>query len=144
MEVQPPTDISLKMPLNEPTRQKLTDLHKSLLALHKVLLDDERKAYEKINGRVETSAQLLNLVMYDSWFDWLHKISETVVKIDELMEDEEATYEDASDILSALRTLFQSGEPESDFFKKYKQALTREPAAVLAHIDVQRHLVTDA
>jgi hypothetical protein len=144
MDLHLPTDISLKMPLNDQIRQKLTDLHKSLLALHKVLLDDERKAYEKVNGRVETSAQLLNLVMYDQWFDWLHKISETVVKIDELMEDKDAKYEDASDLLSALRTLFQSGEPESEFFKKYKQVLTREPGAVLAHIDVQRYLVADA
>ena len=133
-------------PLGEAGHKLLSDLHRKLLHLHKALLDDERKSYEKANGPVAASGQMLNLVMYDPYFDWLHRISETIVKIDQIQEDKKATLEDASDLVASLRTLFKAGpeSEESDFMKRYKAVLLREPAAVLAHVEVQRLLLTDA
>lgn len=131
-------------PLNESTRARLRDLHAGLLRLHKILLDDERIAYEKIHGRVETSGQLLNLVMYDKWFDWLHRISEMIVQIDELMENEESSLDDAYKILAALRGLFRSAPEDPAFGARYRAVLQREPAAVMAHADVQQILVLDS
>ncbi len=136
-----PTFIS---PLTEPARGRLRDLHAGLLRLHKILLDDERIAYEKIHGRVETSGRFLNLVMYDQWFDWLHRISEMIVQIDELMENEEATLDDAYKILAALRGLFRAAPEDPAFGARYRAVLQREPAAVLAHADVQQILVLDS
>ena len=134
----------MKLLIDARTRTHLTLLHKTLLRLHKVLLDDERKAYEAVHGTVEGSGTLLNLVMYDPWFDWLHRISETVVKIDELLEDDEATFDAASDLLTAIRKLFQTGGEESPFMAKYKASLKREPGAVIAHIELQKALLPDA
>ena len=134
----------MKLLLDARTRVHLTLLHKSLLRLHKVLLDDERKAYEVVHGTVEGAGILLNLVMYDPWFDWLHRISETVVRIDELLENEEASFDDASDLLTATRRLFQTGGEESPFMTKYKASLKRDPAVVIAHIDLQKALLPDA
>ncbi len=132
------------MTLNEPFRRKLTDLHKALLRLHKTLMDDERKEYEKVNGPIATSGAMLNLVMFDPFFDWLHRISESIVKIDELLEDEETTNEDASEFLSNVRMLFQASANESEFMVRYKAVLQREPGAVLGHMEVQRLLLPDA
>ncbi|MCM2282906.1 MAG: hypothetical protein NDI61_13785 [Bdellovibrionaceae bacterium] len=135
---------SFVSPLTESTRRRMRDLHGGLLRLHKILLDNERIAYEKVHGKVETSGQLLNLVMYDQWFDWLHRISEMIVQIDELMENEEASLDDAYKILAALRGLFQHAPEDPAFGAKYRAVLQREPAAVLAHADVQQILILDS
>lgn len=131
-------------PITDAARARLRDLHGGLLRLHKILLDDERLAYEKIHGRVETSGQLLNLVMYDKWFDWLHRISEMIVQIDQVMENDEASLDEAYKILAALRLLFHSAPEDPAFGARYRAVLQREPAAVLAHADVQQILVLDS
>jgi len=146
---QPTKNLSFEMPdkmlLNESTRKKLQDLHKKLMHLHKALLDNERGNYEMLNGPVLGSGTMLNLVMFDPFFDWLHRISEGIVKIDELLDSDEATLEDASDLLGALRALFQANsENETPFMLRYKAVLQREPAAILAHMEVQKVLIPDA
>ena len=56
-----------------------------LLNLHKALLDDARAAYELDRGSVGSSANLLQLVISDPWFAWLHSVSELIVRIDETL-----------------------------------------------------------
>lgn len=125
--------------LHPSVQKKLTDLHKGLMRLHKALLDTERKAYEEKHGPVESAHQVLSLVMHDPWFDWLHRISEGIVHIDEILENDDALFDDADDCLESFRTLFQ-GDSESDFMNRYRAALQRNPGAILAHIDVQKIL----
>ena len=55
----------------------------SLLGLHKALILAEQVTYERINGRVESTSELLQLVLNDPWFTWLHPLSQLVVRIDE-------------------------------------------------------------
>ena len=65
--------------------------------LHKVLLDDTRAAYEMDRGRVGSNATLLQLVINDPWFAWLHPLSELVVRIDETLQpDAPATEADGT------------------------------------------------
>lgn len=138
---------SFSMPMGELTRKKLTDLHRVLLHLHKVLLDNEKYEYEKVYGPVQGSGQLLSLVMSDPWFDWLHQISRMIVEIDELTENSETSTEQAFDLIETARRLFNANEDGSDleaeFMQKYKAVLKREPGAVLAHIEVQKVLQPD-
>jgi hypothetical protein len=68
--------------MTETDRQFLFDLRKSLLHLHKTLLDWERAAYERVHGRV-SSTELLKATMEDPQFAWLRPISELIVRIDE-------------------------------------------------------------
>jgi hypothetical protein len=44
----------------------------SLLGLHKALILAEQVTYERINGRVASNSELLQLVLNDPWFTWLH------------------------------------------------------------------------
>jgi hypothetical protein len=113
------------------TRQRLDELRLKLLKLHKVLLDDERNAYERIFGRVESSGQMLGLVMSDPFFDWLHQISRLIIRIDETSESEEATDESANEcVVSALSLILP--DKETEFSRRYKEVLSRNPDAVLA------------
>jgi catechol 2,3-dioxygenase len=120
-------------------RARLRDLRSRLLQLHKVLLDDARVAYEMDRGRVPSNATLLQLVISDPWFAWLHSLSELVVRIDETAEpDSPATDADAAALIEQVERLLTASETGEGFQRRYYEALQRQPAVVLAHADVRR------
>src|SRR4029078_5513550 len=70
-----------------PHRKQLLDMRSSLLSLHKALILAEQVTYERIHGRVASTSQLLQLVLNYPWFNWLHPLSQLVIRIDELLDD---------------------------------------------------------
>ena len=89
--------------MTEANRARLRDLRGKLLQLHKVLLDDARVSYEMDRGRVASSATLLQLVIGDPWFAWLHSLSELIVRIDQTAEpDSPATDADAATLIEQV------------------------------------------
>ena len=127
--------------LAETTRERLTKLRTDLLNLHKVLLEDSKVAYEMDRGRVGTSANLLQLVINDPWFAWLHSLSELIVRIDELLrKDSRAGEADAAVLIGEIERLLTASESGDGFHKRYYEALQRQPAVVLAHAEVRRTL----
>ena len=121
----------------------LESVRVQLLRLHKVLLDDERAAYERLRGPMGTPGQVLSLVMSDPFFDWLHGISRLVIQFDELSESAEATEAQATALVAKARDLVLARVVETDFSRKYKAALQRNSAAVLAHAEVLKALRDD-
>lgn len=122
-------------------RTKLTELRTRLLALHKALLDDAKTAYELDRGRIATPGALLQLVIHDPWFAWLHQISELVVRIDEMtVPDAKAGEPDVRAVLEQIDRLLLPSETGELFARRYFEALQRQPAVVLAHGDVKKHL----
>lgn len=125
--------------MTENNRTRLRELRGKLLQLHKVLLDDARAAYEMDRGRVPSNATLLQLVINDPWFAWLHSLSELVVRIDETVEpDSPATDTDAATLIDQVEKLLTASENGEGFQRRYYDALQRQPAVVLAHADVRR------
>jgi hypothetical protein len=123
----------------EQNRARLRELRVKLLQLHKVLLDDARAAYEMDRGRVPSNASLLQLVINDPWFAWLHSLSELVVRIDETIEaDSPATDADAAALIDEVEKLLTASETGEGFHRRYYDALQRQPAVVMAHADVRR------
>jgi hypothetical protein len=117
-----------------PPCQRLTILRNGLLKLHKALLDSERARYEHDVERVGSSGQLLNLVLHDPWFAWLHELSELIVLIDETLDGEEpAGPVEAGRLLGQARTLVTPAEFGNGFRKQYFDALQRDPDVVIAH-----------
>src|SRR6266446_6539239 len=99
-------------PYTDLTRRRLVDLRHGLLRLHKALLDSERDSYERAHGRRITSrGELFQLVVGDEWFAWLHRVSELVVQIDEMLDaDEPATAIEATRVIDQARTLLRPSE----------------------------------
>ena len=120
-------------------RGLLTDLRHSLLHLHKTLLEWERTAYERIHGRVAGHA-LLQALLKDPQFAWLHPISELIVTIDVALESEPNAPVDVSTILAQARALIVADETGSGTAQRYAAALQESPDAVFAHRDVMRLL----
>ena len=109
--------------------------------LHKVLLDDAKATYELDRGRVGSAANLLQLVIRDPWFAWLHALSELVVRIDETVEQGDAAGE--AEVKTHRRTgrrLLTASENGEGFARRYFESLQRQPAVVLAHADVRQAL----
>src|ERR671912_129356 len=127
--------------LTESSSVRLRELRTQLLDLHKVLLEDTRVAYELDRGRVGTTANLLQLVISDPWFAWLHSLSELIVRIDELLgRDAPSTESDATTLFEHVEKLLTASESGEGFSRRYYEALQRQPAVVLAHAGVRRTL----
>jgi hypothetical protein len=116
--------------------QLLNDLRVKLLRLHKVLLEMERITYEQAWGQI-SKGKLLQLVINHTQFAWLHRLSELIVQIDELLNaDEPVTSETISALIADIRILLTPNELGDDFATKYDAAFQRSPDVVLAHADV--------
>ena len=128
-------------PLTDASRQTLVDLRTRLLALHKALLDDAKAAYEMDRGRIASAGALLQLVINDPWFAWLHSLSELVVRIDEMTAaDAKSSEPDAKVLLDQVDRLLLPSETGDTFARRYYEALQRQPAVVLAHGAVRKLL----
>ena len=124
-------------PLADSVWQRLQDARQSLLSLHKVLMEDQREAYERTHGRIDSSYHFLELLMNDPWFDWLHRLSELVVQIDEMLAAEEPQVEEnAKILLEQARVLLTPAENGNEFQRNYFAALQQSPNVVLAHAQV--------
>ncbi len=140
-DTQPPVPapVSPYVLMTEQNRAKLRELRGRLLHLHKVLLDDTRTTYEMDRGRIPSNAALLQLVIADPWFAWLHALSELIVRVDQTAEpDSPATDADATALVDQVEQLLTASETGQGFQRRYFDALQRQPAVVLAHADVRR------
>ena len=126
---------------NGDLRGKLIELRGKLLDLHKVLLDDARAAYEMDRGSVGSVGNLLQLVINDPWFAWLHALSGLIVRIDEAVGREGGPIRvDATALTDQVEQLLTASEEGDGFPRRYFEALQRQPVVVLAHADVRRAL----
>jgi len=115
----------------------LADLRQALMKLHKVLLDWERRGYERIHGR-QSSHDMLQVLLSDSQFAWLRPISQLIVRIDELLsEPTPPMRNDVDAIVAAVRTLTSPNESGNVYERRYDMALQQLPDAVVAHGDVR-------
>lgn len=131
---------------SDETRELLKALRQGLLRLHKTLLDLERRDYERARGQIGNSYEFLQLVLKDPWFDWLHRLSEMIVQIDEALDshsETSASEADATALRERAKVLLTPAETGSQFQKNYFLALQQSPDVVLLHSEVMRLLRQD-
>jgi hypothetical protein len=125
---------------SDTTRENLKALRTGMLRLHKILLDLERRDYERARGKIGNSYEFLQLVLKDPWFDWLHRLSELIVQIDETLDTRDAetpaTEADASALIERAKTLLAPSENGTEFQKNYFLALQQSPDVVLLHSEI--------
>ena len=128
-------------PITQEKRQQLDDVRRGLLRVHKALLEDARIRYEREQGRIEGSGTLLQLVLNDPWFAWLHPLSGLVVQIDELLAADEPTAADGEALLQQARGLVRPDENGEGFAKRYHRAIQDVPDVLIAHVALGKHLL---
>src|SRR4030095_16725090 len=117
--------------LSENTRNALKSLRQGMLRLHKLRLDTERIGFERARGKISNSYEFLQLALKDPWFDWLHRLSELIVQVDETLDtlnsDKAATEEDGKALIDRVKQLLSPSESGSEFQKNYFLALQQSP-----------------
>lgn len=127
--------------LTEKTRDQLRTIRGIMLRLHKTLLDFEREAFEREQGKINNSYEFLNLVMSDPWFAWLRRLSELIVEMDELLASREPPNETTgAALISQARMLLTPAESGDEFQRKYFTAMQQSPEVVLAHAEFAKAL----
>ena len=117
-------------PLHETTRTKLDQVSRTLLHLHKSLLDDERAIYEAVHGQVLSSHEMFRLVTSDPQFMWLGKISSLIVLLDEAASlRRPATETNAKALLAEALTMLQLESEDPTFTERLQRGLKRSTAA---------------
>ena len=117
-------------------------LRLALLALHKSLIETERRRYEKDHGRIESPHAVLRLVLEAPAFQWLHPIAEVIVQMDEKLAEEGAigVAESEAFVDRVRHLLYGRDDRHERFFEAYQRALQAEPEVVMAHAEVTRRL----
>ena len=128
-------------------RESLTDVRRTLLDLHKALIERERAAYEKGHGPV-SPGEMLQLLIRDPSFSWLHPISELIVRVDELISNSndrrrptpgrpvmtpDQVIAEAEILLLETRELLTAGDAAGGFRQHYDAVLQADPAIGLMH-----------
>lgn len=122
-------------------RARLDDARTALLSVHQALLDEERARYERSHGPIPSAGQLLQLVIHDPWFAWLHPLTELVVQIDELVFSKEPAPPGAGEpLLEQAQRLLTPAETGDAFQRRYHEMLPKAPAVVLRHAEALRLL----
>ena len=120
--------------LTEETRARLKNLSKSLLRLHKTLLDAERAKYELINGKVQSTGEMLRLVLDDAYFAWLRILSGQIVLIDEFLASKQMTIEtDGKSLIEQTARLLNFEDTGENFGDKFQTALQNDSNSVISY-----------
>lgn len=128
-------------------QESLRQVRQTLLDLHKALIERERAAYEKGHGAV-TAGEMLQLLIRDAAFSWLHPISELIVRVDELISNAndrrrptparpamtpDQINAEAQMLLVETRELLTAGDAPGGFRQHYDAVLKADPAIVAMH-----------
>jgi hypothetical protein len=126
------------------SRGQLTELRHGLLRLHKTLLDWERGTYEQVHGR-QSGGELLKLLLDDPHFAWLRPMSQTIVRIDEMLDaDTPPTTLEINEVFATVNEMTAASDGSEGPGQRYGEALQNSPEVVLAHRDVREKLVARA
>lgn len=115
-------------------KEKMTELSKILMALHKSLLHFEAHLQEVKQERKFTPHEMLHLSLNDPSFAWLKKISDLIVQIDESVDDKEVPVTEemfVNYITEAHEVFFPKGPASHDFHGKIMQAVASHSEIML-------------
>ena len=120
-------------------RAALRDASRSLLPLHRALIEATRSDYAYAHGPVDHPTQLFRLVSEDPFFAWLKPITTLIVDIDELARRDFELGE-ARAIAARLEAMFGS-EADPDFGARYIPILQRDVDVAIGHAEVRKAIV---
>ena len=121
-------------------RQTLTDLRRTLLHLHKTLLDSDRRAYERAYGPVGSSGEWLQLVLGHEHFAWLRPFSGLIVRIDEWLAGDDQPSDELAALLREVDRLTSVNASTEERPLRYRKAIDRSADAAVAHAAVREIL----
>jgi hypothetical protein len=129
---------------DERARALLDDVREGLLGVHKALLAIARDEYESVHGPIAGPGALLQLLIGDEAFAWLHPVSELAARADELLEEPAIPAAELSAMARAAAELLAPDEAGSGFAKRYFDAIQASPDVAMAHAQARRAITASA
>ena len=118
--------------LADATRQKLKNVSKAFLRLHKTLLEGAKADYEAQHGKIPNANVYLQLVIDDAHFAWLRKLSSMIALFDEATSlRRPASESEANALLNEAKILLNFEDADKNFNDKLQMALQNNPDAVI-------------
>ncbi len=111
------------------------DVRGPLLALHKAVLDAERRNVERIHGSL-SGAEYLQIVSDPVRYGWLKPLTELLLAYDE--DGDEAPSDE--ELLDRTRDLLLPPKPGTPFGRRYLSLMQRAPELVMAHSALVKRL----
>ena len=114
----------------------LSDLAASLRVLHRGLLQAARAEYEEQHGKITGPYALLHLASTDPSFAFLHPLSELMVDLDLLLEEQQedpSRPEPAQAVAEELRALLGLGGENALFADRYRALMQKTPELIVDH-----------
>src|SRR3954449_12161754 len=108
----------------------------ALREVHKVLVRAVRIAYEREGNQVGGPGHLLRLLTEDPYFAWLHPMSELIVDLDSLLNQELLPQGTVAGVRQEIDRLTRAGD--SPFWEKYAPFLQSDTDVVMAHGRLRR------
>jgi len=127
-----------------PNTDLANSVRKVVLDLHKALMDAERIRYERLHGRISNSSEFLGLLLEHPQFAWLRAMSALIARLDEWQEGgKDASDEELSAIVSALRELIEVNGKHPTFSAPYWTIVNDTPEALVSHVKLWRLIGAD-
>ena len=118
--------------LADATRQKLKNVSKAFLRLHKTLLEGAKADYEAQHGKIPNANVYLQLVIDDTHFAWLRKLSSMIALFDEATSlRRPASESEANALLNEAKILLNFEDADKNFNDKLQMALQNNSDAVI-------------
>ena len=119
--------------------EKLNELSRALLKLHRSLLQFQKAEYEQKEQKTITPYEALNLAINHPDFEWMRKISSAISDIDELTTSKKqvATEDSLKSFKKRLIGLFEIGPEHDNFRQRLNIAMSKEPDLCLDAAEVK-------
>ena len=117
-------------------RAALRDLSRTLIPLHRRLIEETKADYVFAYEPVESPAKLLGLLQSDPFFEWLKPITTLIVDIDEMVRvDFDAS---AAESIAARADSLFGAEANGDFSGRYVPILQRDVDVAIGHAAIRK------
>ena len=111
--------------------QHLDALREALLGVHQAVIEHERRAYERVQGR-QSGAEFLQVLAYDAAFEWLAPLGRLIVTLDDGLDDNVPGI--ARTVADQARELLRrDADPAHPFSLHYAPIIDASPDVALAH-----------
>jgi hypothetical protein len=114
-------------------REKLGKISAAMIKIHKLLMEDEMEARERVLNKSIPPAERLNVLLNDPEFAWLRALSQLMAFVDEIYFQKEAILDrqliEAEEKVTNLFSLVS----ESEFSYRYRNKLATIPDLMVEH-----------
>ncbi|MDX1582679.1 MAG: hypothetical protein R3338_03690 [Thermoanaerobaculia bacterium] len=115
-------------------KNKIKEISRCLMAVHKILLDETRRDYERRQGMRLSPQDAWRAAMADPFFAWLRPVSKLIAEIDELL----ATVEEpgtglAHGVRLEVESLLGGMTSGASFARRYRNMMQQSPELASRH-----------